>query len=284
MIDAPSDAATEDNLHVAANPNATAAAIARLYDLDLSEDPGDVELYRALARRTGGPILELAVGSGRIAVPLAQDGHRVVGVDIDPAMLARGRARVAAAGPAVADRIELFEGDMTETGEDPRIAAAGPFRLAILALNSIIILTSADLQRAALRSMARQLEPGGLAVVDVWLPVPTDLAAFDGRLSLDWLRTDPETGRQVTKMSAAWFDPTSRRVTLTTIFEEAEQGATPVRWTRADALRLVTADELTSYAADAGLQVEQLAGDHDLGPLGAGADRVVLVARKPTRA
>ena len=48
-----------------------AAEIARLYDLDLAEDPGDVDLYVALAQRTGGPILELAVGSGRIAVPLA---------------------------------------------------------------------------------------------------------------------------------------------------------------------------------------------------------------------
>lgn len=262
----------------------TAEAIARLYDLDLSEDPGDVELYRALARRTGGPILELAIGSGRIAVPLASDGYRVVGVDIDPAMLARGRARAEAAGPEIAARIEAFEGDMAAAGEDPRVAAAGPFRLAILALNSIIILGSADLQRAALASMARHIEPGGLAVVDVWLPVPTDLAAFDGRLSLDWLRVDPESGRQVSKMSAAWFDPTSRRVTLTTIFEEAEQGAPPIRWTRADALRLVTTDELISYAADAGLRVEQLAGDHDLGPLGAGADRVILVAIKPARA
>jgi SAM-dependent methyltransferase len=262
------------------DPNAAAEAIARLYDLDLSEEPGDVELYRALARRTGGPILELAVGSARIAVPLARDGHRVVGVDIDPAMLVRGRARADAAGPAIAARVELHEGDMTDAGGDPRLTAAGPFQLAILALNSIIILSSADLQRAALLSMARLLEPGGVAVVDVWLPVPTDLAAFDGRLSLDWLRMDPETGRQVTKMSAAWFDPTSRRVTLTTIFEEAEQGATPIRWTRADALRLVTTDELVSYAADAGLQVEQLAGDHDLGPLAPGADRVVLVARK----
>jgi SAM-dependent methyltransferase len=257
------------------------AAIARLYDLDLSEDPGDVELYRALARRTGGPILELAVGSGRIAVPLAADGHRVVGVDIDPAMLARGRARAAAEGPEIAARIEAVEGDMADAGRDPRLAAAGPFQLAILALNSILILTSADRQRAAFASMSRLLAPGGVAVVDVWLPVPTDLAAFDGRLSLDWLRIDPASGAQVTKASAAWFDPTRRLVTLTTVFEEGEQGAPPVRWTRSDALRLVTADELMAYAADAGLMVEQMAGDHDLGPLGAGADRVVLVARKP---
>lgn len=258
---------------------AAADAIARLYDLDLSVDPGDVDLYRALARRTGGPILELAVGSGRIAVPLAEDGHRVVGIDIDRAMLDRARARIAAAGPAVASRIELVEGDMTGADLNSRVRAAGPYQLAILALNSIIILPSADRQRAALVAMAQALAPGGLAVVDVWLPVPADLTAFDGRLSLDWLRTDPETGLEVTKMSAAWFDPTSRRVTLTTIFEEGAPGGPAVRWICNDALRLTTADELIGYAADAGLEVEQLGGDHELGPLGAGADRLVLVAR-----
>lgn len=261
-----------------------ADAIARLYDLDLSVDPGDVELYQALARRTGGPILELAVGSGRIALPLAADGYRVVGVDIEPAMLARARARMAAAGPATAGRIELVEGDMTEVAADPRLVAEGPYELAILALNSILIMNTPERQRAVLRTMAALLAPGGLAVVDVWLPVPTDLTAFDGRLSLDWLRTDPETGLDVTKMSAAWFDPTSRLVTLSTIFEEGVQGGTPVRWTRYDALRLITADELVSYAADAGLQVEQLAGDHELSPLSPGSDRAVLLARKPPSA
>ena len=50
---------------------ATAAALARLYDLDLVEDPGDLDLYLALADRADGPILELAAGTGRLAVPLA---------------------------------------------------------------------------------------------------------------------------------------------------------------------------------------------------------------------
>jgi ubiquinone/menaquinone biosynthesis C-methylase UbiE len=59
------------------------AAIARLYDLDLSEFDGDVDLYVALAQRTGGPILELAIGTGRIAIHLAEAGHEVVGVDLD---------------------------------------------------------------------------------------------------------------------------------------------------------------------------------------------------------
>src|SRR6185437_12001240 len=81
-------------------------ALARLYDLDLVEEPGDIELYRALARRTGGPIIELAVGSGRVAAALVADGHVVVGVDNDPAMLARAGARIAAG------HLTLVEGDL----------------------------------------------------------------------------------------------------------------------------------------------------------------------------
>jgi SAM-dependent methyltransferase len=255
-------------------PETASQALARLYDLDLAEDPGDVELYRALARRTGDPIVELAVGSGRIATILAADGHRVVGVDIDGAMLASARSR------RTGERLTLVEADLVEAHSVEAVVAAGPYALAILALNSILLLASAERQRAALRSIARLLAPGGVAVVDAWQPSPADLVAFDGRLSLEWLRTDPETGREVTKTVAAWFDPATRLVTLTTIFDEGRAGEPPVRWTRSDALRLITVDELVAFAQAAGLEVEQLSGDHELGPLEPGSERVVLVARK----
>ncbi len=252
-----------------------ASELARLYDLDLSVAPGDVELYRALARRTGDPIVELAVGTGRVAAVLALDGHRVVGVDNDPAMLARARAR------NVGEGLRLVEADLVAAPTVDAVVAGGPYNLAIIALNSILLLASADRQRAALASMAALLGPGGVAVVDAWQPSPADLVAFDGRLSLEWLRTDPDTGRQVTKTVAAWLDQATRLVTLTTIFDEGGPGQPPIRWTRSDAVRLATVDELASYAEAAGLEVEQLAGDHGLGPLDAGSDRVVLLARKP---
>jgi SAM-dependent methyltransferase len=255
-----------------------AQALARLYDLDLVEDPGDVELYRALARRTGDPILELGVGSGRVAAALTADGHRVVGVDNDPAMLARARARATAGAKGA---LSLVEADLVDAPEVESVVAGGPYALAFIALNSILLLASAERQRAAIGSIARVLAPGGLAVVDAWQPSPLDLVAFDGRLSLEWLRTDPESGNTVTKTVAAWFDPATRLVTLTTIFDEGRPGETPVRWTRTDALRLVTVDELASFATAAGLDIEQIAGGHDLGPLEPGSERVVLVARKP---
>ena len=255
-----------------------ADALARLYDLDLAEDPGDIALYQALARRTGDPILELGVGSGRVAIALAAEGHRVVGVDNDPAMVARARAR---SGSEKAGALSLFEADLVDAPEVEAVVASGPYALAFIALNSILLLASVERQRAALGAMARLLAPGGLAVVDAWQPSPVDLIAFDGRLSLEWLRTDPETGNAMTKTVAAWFDPATRLVTLTTIFDEGPAGAAPTRWTRIDALRLVTVDELSSYAVAAGLEVEQLAGDHGLGPLQPDSDRVVLIARKP---
>ncbi len=267
----PSDAATSA---------ATSRALARLYDLDLVEDPGDVELYLELADRTGGPILELAAGTGRIAVPLAAAGHHVTAVDIEPAMLERAYARARAAGRAVGGRLELVEADLL----DLDLPGAGGYRLALIALNSIFLLATADAQRQAFRTMARHLAPGGLAVVDVWLPEPADLDRFDGRLIFEYERPEPETGQPVTKVASARYDAATAIVDLTAIYEEGPPGASSVRWIRHDPLRLVGSDELRAMAEEAGLVVDQIGGDYDLEPIGPGSDRAVLVARRPAEA
>jgi SAM-dependent methyltransferase len=254
-----------------------AAALARLYDLDLSEDPGDHDLLLALAARANGPVLELAAGSGRLIVPLAEDGHEVTGVDLDPAMLARARARADAAGKVVARRVRLVEGDARTV----RVADAGDYRLAFIPLNSIFLMGGRADQAATVATLAAHLAPGGLAMVDAWLSDADDLARYDGRLDLEWVRVDPGSGRIVTKTCSATWDPTTTTVALTTIFEEGLPGEPAVRWVRDDRLRLVSPDDLVAFAEAAGLVVEALAGNYDLADLGPGAERVVLVARKP---
>lgn len=256
--------------------SATAAALARLYDLDVSEDPGDLDLYLALAERTGGPVLELAAGTGRLAVPLALAGNRVTAVDLDPAMLDRARAFAAREGVGP-DRLSFVEADLLAL----RLPDAGRYGLAFIALNSLMVLASRDAQRTALRVLADHLAPDGVAVVDVWLPDAEDLARFDGRIILEWPRADPETGRLVTKAGSATHDAASGTVSLTTIFEEGEQGSAPQRWVRSDRLRLVSADELRAFAEDAGLVVEILAGGYGLEPLGPGSERAILIAVRP---
>jgi SAM-dependent methyltransferase len=245
-------------------------ALARLYDLDLAEDPGDdIGLYLALAARTGGPVLELAAGTGRIVRPLAAAGYAVTAVDFDPAML----ARLTATAPK---GVTSVLADLT-TWRSP-----GPaYSLAILGLNSLFLLAERQQQRAAIESLAAALVPGGLAVVDIWLPDAADLARYDQRLLLDYVRTDPQTGRTVTKTVAALHDAATATVLLNAIYEEGLPGEPAVRWIRREVLRLVSAAELVDLARAAGLEVDALAGDYGLDPLGPGSERAILVARRP---
>jgi SAM-dependent methyltransferase len=241
------------------------------------DDPGDIDLYLALAERTGGPILELAAGTGRLAVPLAAGGNRVTAVDLDPAMLARAKARASQAGPAATEHLTLVEADLVGL----RLPDAGRYGLAFIALNSILVLADRAAQRAALTTLAEHLAPGGVGVVDIWLPDAEDLARFDGRVILEWPRVDPETGELVTKAGSAQHDAATGTITLTTMFEASRQGEPARRWVRRDVMRLLSADQLGAWAEAAGLTIELVAGGYDLGAFGPGSERAVLIAVNP---
>ena len=215
------------------------------------------------------------MGTGRLAVPLAEAGFEVTGVDLDPAMLDRARSRANQAGADGVARLNLVEADLV----DLRLPAAS-FKLAFIALNSLLILPSRAAQRDAIRTLAEHLAPGGIAAIDVWLPDAHELARFDGRIHLEWPRLDAETGEIVTKSASAQHDSAAGTVTLHTIFEAARQGDPTRRWIRRDRFRLVSSVELRSFADDAGLTVETVAGDLDLGPLVPGSERAVLIAQR----
>jgi SAM-dependent methyltransferase len=102
----------------------------------------------------GGPVLELGIGTGRIALPLSARGIRVAGVDRSPQMVARLRAKPGA------ERVEVTVGDFATT------RVGGPFRLAYLVANTITNLTSQDAQVACFRNVAAHLERGGHFVVE----------------------------------------------------------------------------------------------------------------------
>jgi SAM-dependent methyltransferase len=252
-----------------------AARLARYYDLDTLDAPDDVDRYLTLAAVESGPILELAAGTGRLAVPLALAGHAVTAVDIDPAMLARAHAAWQQAAPDAhpGGSLEVVEADLLT------LALRSRFGLVIFALNSIFLLATRDRQQAALTTMKRHLRPGGLAVVDVWLPHPDDLALYDGRLVLEWQREDEQTGERVAKTHAARFDSATAEVDLHALFDAWTPAGAVRRTARHDRLRLVSATELAAMAEAAGLRVETVEGDHAGTPFGPGAERAVLLAR-----
>ena len=127
-------------------------AFSRHYDEWSSHMTADVPFYVELARAADGPLVELAVGDGRVAIPVAQaTGRTVVGIDSSPAMLERARGRAAEAGV----ELELHEGDMRDlTLDEPAALVYCPFR-ALLHLP-----TWAD-RRRTFERVAASLRPGG---------------------------------------------------------------------------------------------------------------------------
>jgi ubiquinone/menaquinone biosynthesis C-methylase UbiE len=125
---------------------------ARRYDEWAAEMTEDVAFYVGLAREADGPLVELAVGSGRVAIPVAQaTGRPVIGVDSSPAMLEQARARAAAAGVT----LELHEGDMRELAVDePAALIYCPFR-------SLLHLPTWADRRRTFERVAASLRPGG---------------------------------------------------------------------------------------------------------------------------
>lgn len=143
---------------------------AALYDWEYRRRRDDVRFYRALADECGGPILDLACGTGRLLAPLVRDGHQVVGLDREPAMLARASARVARLPLVARRRALLVRGDLGALPFRPR------GRLAVAAFHSVQHLeTDRDLGRF-FRDVARCLLPGGWLAFDTFAPSPTFLA------------------------------------------------------------------------------------------------------------
>ena len=157
---------------------------AALYDFEYRRRRADVNFYRRIAQEQressvsrgagGGPILELACGTGRLTAPLLRDGHTVVGLDHSAAMLARAAWRLARLGPTRRRRALLVRGDMRNIGFAPR------FGLAICAFHSLQHLVAEDDLRACLRGVAASLAPRGWLAFDLLPPDP------------EWIRRDPE--------------------------------------------------------------------------------------------
>ncbi|MEE1651589.1 class I SAM-dependent methyltransferase [Brachybacterium sp. J144] len=116
----------------------------------------------------GGPALELAIGTGRVAIPLHEAGVPVTGIELSGAMIARLREK------ATADEIPVVGGDMTTA-----VAGEG-FALAYLVFNTIANLLTQEEQVACFRNAARQLAPGGCFVVELWVPRLRSLAPGHG--------------------------------------------------------------------------------------------------------
>jgi len=229
-------------------------SIARLYDPWSRSVTEDVAFYVAEARRARGPIVELGVGTGRIALPIAADGIRVIGVDSSPGMLEVCGERAALAG--VAALLDLRVGDLREPPVAERV------RLVTCPFRSYLHLRSDDERLGGLRAARDLLLPGGRLVFDVFAPGDEDVAETHGR----WLEREPGI------FERADWDTRARTLTLS-VRDAGASSTMTLSW--------ISPREWRRLLAEAGLEVEACYGWFDRKPFRGGEDSV-WIARRPT--
>jgi SAM-dependent methyltransferase len=225
--------------------------IARLYDPWSRSVVEDVPFYVEEARRSGGPVVELGVGTGRLAVPIAVEGIRVIGVDMSAGMLAVARERAELAGV----ELDLRLGDF----RDPPVE--GTFPLVTIPFRSLLHMeTDAD-RRAVVRAVHGLLQPGGCFIFDVFSPTSEDVSETHGR----WLEREPGIFER-----ADWNE--QRRTLILRVRDENVEAELSLAW--------LSVDEWRALLDEEGFDVEGLYGWFDRTPWDNDEDSIWVCRRR----
>lgn len=209
----------------------------------------DVPIYVELARESEGPLVELAVGSGRVAIPVAREtGRKVIGIDLEPAMLAQARERAESAGV----ELELRLGDMRD------LAVEEPASFVYCPARSLLHLPTWADRRRVFERVHANLKPGGRFAWNAFV--------FDPRIAV---RVDGEWQEQNGIRHRVDQFKHDNRLDIT-----LESGDTISLW-------WLNRSEWEGLIDVAGFEVEALYGGFDRRPFDENATEFVWVVRKP---
>ncbi len=242
---------------------------AHYYEADFGSHNEDIPFYREMARRTGGPILELMCGTGRVLLPLAEDGHVLTGVDSSAPMLALAQAKFADAG--LSDQLTLLQDDVRSVELTPNT-----FAMAFVAVNSFMHLEHTRDQLAVLVNLRRALTRKGLLIIDLFNPDPARLVADDNRMMLE--RSYTLDNRTVYKFVASESDLATQTVYVTYFYDELDHMGQLSRRVMKFSLRWLYRYELEHLLVRAGFTLRAIYGSYDLDEYHSASQRLIAVA------
>lgn len=177
----------------------------RHYDLDSKSYPDDLGFYLGEARKAKGPVLELACGTGRLAIPLAKAGIDVTGLDVSAPMLAQAKLKSEKLGV----NIRWIKSDCRSFNLKRR------FRLIYIAFNSMQHLHDRGSLEKMFAAVKKHLSPGGRFIVDVFNPDPRYLTRDPGEELPVGFYPDPDTGKEVAVMETYFYDRAAQSSRIT---------------------------------------------------------------------
>lgn len=247
---------------------------ARRFALEHAHYREDIPFWRAAARRRGGPVLDLGSATGRVALPLARDGHEVWALDRSPAMLAELGRRLEGEPAAVRARVRPVRGELAGLG------LGRSFPLVIAAMNTLQVLTEPAGRAACMMGVRDHLAPGGEFAFEVGNPDPDEIAETMGVERSGGHHRDGAGGPLL--LHSGWYDrwePATGTLEFTLRIEEHRPGAGVAEVRRHHRVHVYRPDEIAALLGGAGMEVVEAAGGFAGEPLRPGSERQVYRCR-----
>lgn len=240
-------------------------------------DPSDtgIDFYASLAEETGGPVLELACGTGRVAIPIARAGFHVTGLDIVPGMIERARSK--SAGLPVRWIV----------GDARRFSLDDTFRLVYLTGNAFQAFLTNEDQAALLQSVRSHLYKGGILAFETRNPLLSKPLHRPGLFvnletveeEQEWPSYTDAEGREVRVSRTRRYDPVAQILHWTT-YRRWQEGPHEYEKVTRIALRYTFPQELAALLSNNGFEIVKQYGDWDRQPLTATSPSIIVVCRK----
>jgi SAM-dependent methyltransferase len=254
-------------------------SLSRFYDLENAGFVEDLDFWVGLSKESGGPVLELGCGSGRVTQQIARAGISITGLDNSEAMLALARAKLNRK-PELAARATLVHGDMTNfdlTIRPPDQTTTGLFSLIICPFNTFMHLTTTAEQLALLACARRCLNPGGQLVLDLTNPAP---AYLDSNESLTLERTfrDDENDLTIQQFATTRVERAAQIAHILWQYDAIAADGAVKRTLVPLTLRYTFPAEMGLLLERANFKLAHLYGGYDESPLTDESERMIVVA------
>lgn len=257
----------------------------RDYDLEHEGDDEDIEFYARLVRQLRPRrVLELASGSGRVTIPLAEVAEElnleIVGVEIGAPMLREAERKKAELTAAAANRVHFVEGDIRYWQSDAR------FDLIISPCSSLSHLLTIEDQLDTWRTAYRNLAPGGRFVADLTMPNLTVYAESmqtppRTTVEIDIDTSDPETGTRLLRYKTTRYKPHEQRAEIRFLYDKFPGGKQVDRYVSDFECHVYYPREVELLFRCTGFELEGRYGNYNMRPLRHTSRQMIVVGRRP---
>jgi SAM-dependent methyltransferase len=247
---------------------------ARFYDWTYEGITDDIPFYLKAARDFGSPLLELACGTARLAIPLARAGLIITGLDLSPEMLAIAQQKLDHESPEVRARLRLVHDDMCHFCLDEQ------FGLAFIPQSSLFHVHANEARASCLSHIHEHLAPGGAAIVDL---TPADMMANQpvGETAIVGSGVSAATGKMTRELNTKLaLDRERQRVTVEHTYIEEEPDGAEQRYTFVEDYTWLTENQTRDLLRAAGFGEASVFGGYDWRPFTDDAPRMIFLARK----